>query len=100
MRFLWILLLAACAGPSQSVKKADAVLLVGCSVGSASVYVDEAFAGRAAELGRAGLHVAHGRIRVEVRADGFYPAYREVQVAPGERARVDVELRAVPEGES
>jgi len=100
MRLCLMLLLAACAGPSQSVKKTDAVLLVGCSVGSASVYVDESFAGRAAELGHNGLRVAHGRIRVEVRADGFYPAYREVQVQPGERARVDVELRAIPEGET
>ncbi len=88
------------AGPSQWVKKNDATLLVGCSVGSASVYVDETFAGRAAELGQSGLRVRHGVIRVEVRADGFYPAYRDVTVRSGERARVDVELRAIPEGET
>jgi hypothetical protein len=43
--------------------------------------------------------VPHGNLRVEVRADGYYPAYRDVPVKAGERAHVQVGLRAVPEGE-
>jgi PEGA domain len=92
------LLLLACAGPNQA-RRADAVLLVECDVPAASVYVDEHFAGRAAEMGARGLSVPHGNLRVEVRADGYYPAYRDVPVKAGERAHVQVGLRAVPEGE-
>lgn len=94
------LLLFGCAGPTQSLRKTDATLLVECSVPSASVYVDEAFAGRAAELGQSGARVVHGTLRVEIRADGYFPAYRDVTVRAGERARLQVELRAVPEGET
>jgi hypothetical protein len=93
-----LLLLIACAAANQA-RRADSVLLVECDVPSASVYVDETFAGRAADVGLRGLRVAHGSLRVEVRADGYYPAYRDVPVAAGERAHVKVPLRAVPEGE-
>jgi hypothetical protein len=89
----------ACAGPGQSLKKRDAVLMVRCDLPSASIYVDEQFAGRAAELGARGLSVAHGNLRVEARADGYYPAYREVPVQAGEHAQVTLSLHAVPEGE-
>jgi hypothetical protein len=100
MRLFLLLMMVGCAGPSQSVRKTDAVLIVECDVPSASVYVDEAFAGRAAELGRGGLKVPHGTLRVEVRADGYFPAYREVPVQAGERAHVKLPLRAVPGGET
>src|SRR5205823_8795178 len=86
-----LMMLVACAGSMQS-RRADAVLLVECDVSSASVYVDEQFAGRAADLSARGLSVRHGSLRVEVRADGYYPAYRDVPVQAGERARVKVPL--------
>jgi hypothetical protein len=95
----YFVFLIACAGPGQSVKKTDAVLVVQSNVPSASVYVDEGFSGRAAELGRAGVRVAHGNLRVEVRADGYFPAYKDVLVHSGETAHVDVPLKAIPEGE-
>lgn len=100
MRTFVLLMMLGCAGPGQSLRKADAVLIVECDVASASVYVDETFAGRAAELGRSGLRVPHGTLRVEVRADGYYPAYRDVPVQTGERAHVKVPLRAIPSGET
>src|SRR3954469_11493446 len=93
-----VLMLVACAATNQA-RRADAVLLVECDVPAASVYVDERFAGRAADVGTRGLRVPHGSLRVEVRADGYYPAYRDVPVQSGERAHVKVPLRAVPEGE-
>jgi hypothetical protein len=89
-----------CAGPGQSLRKTDATLLVECPVASASIYVDESFAGRAGELSHNALRVAHGTLRIEVRAEGYFPAYRDVTVRAGEQGRVSVELRAVPEGES
>jgi hypothetical protein len=100
MRTLFFALLVGCAGPSANVRKTDAVLLVECEVPSAAVYVDESFAGRAAEMGKSGLKVVHGTLRVEVRADGYFPAYKDVEVKEGERARVQIQLRAVPEGEA
>jgi hypothetical protein len=97
MRYL--LFLIACAGPGQSVRKTDAVLVVQSNVPAASVYIDEGFSGRAADLGRGGIRVAHGTLRVEVRADGYFPAYKDVVVRTGETARVEVPLKAIPEGE-
>src|SRR6185369_285213 len=98
-RTILLLTFVGCAGPNQA-RKNDAVILVECDVPSASVYVDESFAGRAAEMGRSGLHVPHGTLRIEVRADGYFPAYREIPVQKGERAKVSVPLRAIPEGET
>ena len=95
----YFIFLIACAGPGQSVKKADAVLVVQSNIPSASVYIDEDFSGRAADLGRGGIRVAHGNLRVEVRADGYFPAYKDVVVHSGETARVEVPLKAIPEGE-
>ena len=92
------LFLFGCAASNQAART-DALLRVSSSVPSASVYVDERFAGRAADLSRSGLGVVHGTLRVEVRADGYYPAYREVTVPPGGQASVEVPLNAVPEGE-
>jgi PEGA domain len=88
-----------CAPTGASLRKADAQLVVACPVDDARVYVDERFVGRAAELRARTIGVVHGTLRVEVRADGWFTAYRDVPVAPGARARVDVELRRVPEGE-
>jgi hypothetical protein len=92
------LLAGACAASNQA-RRADALLIVDAKVAEASVYVDERFAGRVAELSRSGVRVPSGALRVEVRADGYFPAYRDVRVQKGERARVTVELRPVPEGE-
>jgi hypothetical protein len=90
--------LAGCAhGPAA--RKPDAQLLVSCPVDDARVYLDETFVGRAVELRARPLRVVHGTLRLEVRADGWFTAYRDVPVAPGAAARVDVPLHRVPEGE-
>jgi hypothetical protein len=96
---LFVLMLIGCASGPQ-LRKADALLLIDCDVSSASVYVDERFAGRAAELRAGGLRVPHGTLRVEVRADGYFPAYRDVPVVAGQRARVQVRLNAIPGDET
>ena len=44
MRTFVLLMMLGCAGPGQSLRKADAVLIVECDVASASVYVAETFA--------------------------------------------------------
>ena len=89
---------AACA-PTKSAVRTDGRLAIACNVPEARVYVDDVFRGRAAELAGAALLVPSGARRVEVRADGWFTAYRDVTVPHAGRARVDVALRRVPETE-
>jgi hypothetical protein len=90
---------SGCAPARTAVRKADAALMVACAVRDARVYVDDVFVGRAAELGGRTLGVPSGTRRVEVRADGYFTAYRDVPVAKGARERLEVALRPVPVGE-
>lgn len=89
---------AACA-PTKPMVRADGQLAIACNVPEARVYVDDVFRGRAAELAAGALLVPSGPRRVEVRADGWFTAYRDVDVPHAGRARVDVALRRVPETE-
>lgn len=108
--------LAGCATTSQAVRKPDATLTLSakgpcalppgaqaspslCPVAEARVYIDEQLIGHAGELSAHPLPVVAGPLRIEVRADGFFTAYRDLTVHPGESAHLDVELRRVPEGE-
>jgi hypothetical protein len=92
-------LFAAACAPTAKVVRPDAQLAVACNVPDARVYVDDVFRGRAAELRGQALLVPSGARRVEVRADGWFPAYRDVVVPHAGRAAVDVELRRVPDTE-
>ncbi len=96
---LLALALCGCAPTGTMVRKADAQLAIVCPVGAARVYVDEAFVGRAGDLERRALPVSSGTRRVEVRADGYFTAYREVTVPAGGHAQLDVALRRVPDNE-
>jgi hypothetical protein len=88
----------ACA-PTHKAVKADAQLAVACNVPDARVYVDDVFRGRAAELRGHAVSVQSGPRRVEVRADGWFTAYRDVMVPHAGLANVDVALRRVPDTE-
>lgn len=90
---------AACAHTGKPAVRLDGQLAVRCNVPDARVYVDDVFRGRAAELAVGALMVPSGPRRVEVRADGWFTAYRDVAVPHAGRANVDVELRRVPETE-
>lgn len=103
MRRLAAIALCACAcGPKTASTpawpRADAQLVVKVPVADARVYLDDVFIGRAAQLRRP-AGVVSGHRRVEVRADGWFTAYREVEIPRGGTATVEVELRRVPEGE-
>jgi hypothetical protein len=89
---------AACAPTLKSVR-ADGQLAVACNVPEARVYVDDVFRGRAAELSGGAMLVPSGARRIEVRADGWFTAYRDVTVPHAGRAAVNVALRRVPETE-
>jgi hypothetical protein len=91
-------LVAGCAAGNRA-RRADAELVVVVAVAEARVYVDDTFAGRAGDLRGRALAVPSGNRRVEVRADGYFTAYRDVVIAPRARATVDVRLHAAPPNE-
>jgi hypothetical protein len=97
---LWALLMVASAcATSGGGRRNDAHLAIDCNVPDARVYVDDVFVGRAIELRRRGLAVRSGSRRVELRADGWFTAYRDVAVAPAGRTELGVQLRPVPPNE-
>jgi hypothetical protein len=92
-----LLLLSACAGPNAARREPGALLEVSCQVLDARVYVDDTFVGRADSLAGKPLTVRAGARRIEVRADGWFTAFRDITLTPNGRGRVEVELRPVPE---
>lgn len=97
---VWVALalLGGCAATRPSLRS-DAQLVVTTNVPDARVYVDDTFRGRAAELRGQALLVPSGTRRVELRADGWFTAYRDVSVPHAGRATVAVPLRPVPPNE-
>jgi hypothetical protein len=91
---LCLFLISGCATTAKTVTTQSGALTVQCAVPEARVYVDDTFVGRAGSL-----KVAAGLRRVEVRADGWFTAYREVEVPARGAARLDVDLRKIPDGE-
>jgi hypothetical protein len=83
------LLFAACAA---TVRPPDAVVRVQ-SLPGAEVYVDEALAGVVGRGGAIAVGLRAGRHRLEVRAPGRLPAYREVDLRRGGKDALPVELR-------
>lgn len=92
--------LAGCATTAKTTRpQADGALTIKCAVPDARIYVDDAFVARAAEAADHPLRVRSGTRRVEVRADGWFTAYRDVEVPANAATRVDIDLRKVPDGE-
>lgn len=92
-------LLAGCASTRSSVRS-DGRLVVNSNVPDARIYVDDVLWGRAAELRGRAMAVPSGDRRVELRADGWFTAYRDVVVPRAGRASVTVTLRPVPATET
>jgi hypothetical protein len=91
--------LAACAaaascGPRGPVVRPEAQgLRVVCPVDDAVVLIDDHPVGTAARIRGRDLPILPGVHRVDVRAERFFPRYREVTIAPGARVRLEVTLR-------
>jgi hypothetical protein len=94
-----LLLAAGCATAGGARRRGDGRLVVASNVGDARVYVDDVFVGRAADLRGRAVLVQSGTRRLELRADGWFPAYRDVPVPRAGRAEVAVDLRPVPANE-
>ncbi len=87
-----LVLLATCGcGPASTL------VTVRCPVSSARIYVDDRLVGTAVAPRVIALQI--GSHRLELRADGYYPVYRDVDLAAGGPALViDAPLRPVPDG--
>jgi hypothetical protein len=94
-----VLAAAGCATGGGAVRRGDARLVVSSNVADARVYIDDVFMGRAADLRGHPVLVPSGTRRLELRADGWFTAYRDVAVPHAGRAQVAVELRPVPANE-
>jgi hypothetical protein len=70
----------------------DAVVRLTCPV-EAQLYLDDRYAGAVGGRRGASLGLPAGFHRIELRADGYFPAYREVEVRRGDHASMHVELR-------
>jgi hypothetical protein len=92
-------LCSGCATTGTRAVKPDAQLVVDAAVPDARIYVDDVFAGRAAELRGRAILVRSGTRRLEIRADGYFTAYRDVTITRGARAAITVALRAAPANE-
>jgi hypothetical protein len=69
-----------------------AVLRVRCNVPDATLWIDDAYAGRVAEWA-GGQPVGAGFRRVEIRQAGFFTYYAEISPEEGQAISVDAQLR-------
>jgi len=92
MRAAALVLLVACgSAPPAPTPVARGVLVVHCPVADALLVVDEQPIGELGHLG-AGVRLAAGRHRLELRRDGFHTRYAEVAVAAGGTQTLDLTL--------
>ena len=82
------MLLTGCAmtGPRP------AILRVRCNVPEATLWIDDAFAGRVAEWA-SGQPLGPGFRRVEIRQAGFFTFYAEISPEEGQAVSLDAQLR-------
>lgn len=93
MKWLVIVALAGCA---HSEPRGELLLRV--TPADARVLLDDHDVGSGEMLHDRALRLRPGVRRVEVEADGYYGARREVTVTPQQRSTLTVDLRAVPDG--
>lgn len=87
----WLPLAFAACGAAPP--RPDASLVVKCPDRAAQLYIDERYAGLAAATRAEPLPLAHGAHRLELRSEGKLAAYRDLELKPGDRAAIEVELR-------
>ena len=95
-RSLLALLAVGCA-PRLPPAPPPALLVVECAPAEALVFVDQRLAGVAADSQRQPLAIPPGSRQVEIRAAGYFTAYRELSLGPGQSARLVLALRADPD---
>lgn len=68
-------------------------LELACPVPEAEVYVDDYYVGRCVAWAAQAVPLKPGHHTVEVRAEGRYPFYGELEVLPGGSRRLEIALR-------
>ena len=92
-----VLLAAACSTPQPrsplAPSRDDAILLVTSSpsIADAEVWLDGANVGSVASVHR-GLALAAGHHRIELRADGYFAGFREVDLQARVHSTVEITL--------
>jgi hypothetical protein len=81
----------ACGGARTATDEGRAVLTITCPVRDAVVWVDGRYVAQVRDLA-GGLALAPGRHQIELRHERYHATYREVEVARGQRLRIDLAL--------
>lgn len=84
--------MAAC-GPRSADQRGQnqAVLIIECQVADAAVWVDGRYIAEVRDLPN-GLAMPPGRHQIQVRSDHHFAHYREIELAPRQRLRIQVTL--------
>ena len=91
---LLIAFLPACASLRFS---GNAVLRIDCNVPSASVFINDTFAGIAREWAVDGRMVRPGFVRIELRHPERFTHYQDVTLTKGDAVRLQVTMRPLLE---
>jgi hypothetical protein len=84
--------LLACAGaPAPASAPGRAILEVTCPVGDAVLWVDGRYVAQLRDLG-GGIALRPGHHQIELRHERYHAYYGEVDLRPGQRRHVAVEL--------
>lgn len=84
--------LGGCGGARAATdEEGRAVLLITCPVRDAVVWVDGRYVAQIRDL-TGGLAVPPGRHQIELRHERYHATYEEVEVARGQRLRLDLAL--------
>jgi hypothetical protein len=93
------LLLAAALqlGCSSAVAYGAISMRVDSNVPDATVWVDDALVGRAADWAKDGHHIRSGFHRIEIRHAGYYSYFQEVELPEGAKTVVKAQLHPLVE---
>lgn len=89
--FLAVLLTACGGAPKPTPVPPKGLLLLQCEVADAEIWLDSRYLREVREV-KGGIRLETGLHRIEVRHRDFHSTYLEVELAPGERRRLEVQL--------
>ena len=81
----------ACGGTSAPPSPSRAVLEIDCPVADAVLWVDGRYLAQLRDL-RGGVALHPGHHQIELRHDRYHAHYEEIDLATGQRLRLDIRL--------
>jgi hypothetical protein len=91
----WLVTIAGCAHQSEQVRHVGGVV-IDCKPADAEILVNDQYIGTVAQFDERAISLPVGLVRLELRRDGYFSAYRELHVVAGLRQSLSVELRPRP----